>query len=62
MQKIVAKAIKHDISIYAMHTNLDNISGGVSFQIAKQISLENTNVIITRAPVHPRSLNQGCPY
>ena len=45
VQKIVRKAIKHDIAIYAMHTNLDNIYGGVSFQIANKISLKNVEIL-----------------
>jgi len=45
IQKIVSKAIKNDIAIYAMHTNLDNIYGGVSFQIANKISLQNPRIL-----------------
>jgi len=45
IQKIVKKAIKHDIAVYAMHTNLDNIYGGVSFQIANQISLQKPQIL-----------------
>jgi len=45
VQKIVTKAIKYDIAIYAMHTNLDNIYGGVSFQIANKISLQNVEIL-----------------
>ena len=45
VQKNVQKAIKNDIAIYAMHTNLDNIYGGVSFQIANKISLKNKQIL-----------------
>ena len=45
VEKIIKKAIKHDIAIYAMHTNLDNIYGGVSFEISKKISLKNTSIL-----------------
>ncbi len=41
VEKITEKAIKNNIAIYAMHTNLDNMHGGVSFQIANKISLKN---------------------
>src|SRR5690554_1657562 len=30
VEKIVMKAIKNDIAIYAIHTNLDNVSQGVN--------------------------------
>ncbi len=45
VEKIIQKAIKNDIAIYAMHTNLDNIYGGVSFRIAEKIQLENTRFL-----------------
>ena len=45
VENIIKKAIKHDIAIYAMHTNLDNIQGGVSFQIAKKILLKKTKIL-----------------
>ena len=45
VEKVIQKAIKYDIAIYAMHTNLDNIYGGVSFQIAHKIGLENPQIL-----------------
>ncbi len=32
VQRAVAKAIKHDITILSMHTNMDNAQGGVNFK------------------------------
>ncbi len=41
VERAVIKAIKHDIAIYACHTNLDNIlSSGVNEKIASMIGLE----------------------
>lgn len=34
-------AIKHNLAIYAMHTNLDKVYNGISFQMAKILGLEN---------------------
>ena len=45
IERTVIKAIKNDIAIYAIHTNLDNIHNGVSFKIAKKIGLENCRVL-----------------
>tara|TARA_B100001250_G_scaffold390618_1_gene390756 strand:+ start:344 stop:1441 length:1098 start_codon:yes stop_codon:yes gene_type:complete len=45
IEKAIQKAIKNDIAIYAMHTNLDNIHGGVSFEIAKKISLQHVSTL-----------------
>jgi dinuclear metal center YbgI/SA1388 family protein len=39
-ERIIAKAIKNDIALYAIHTNLDNtLSNGVNEQIAKRLGL-----------------------
>jgi len=35
------KAIKNDIALYAIHTNLDNILGGVSSKIAEKLQLDS---------------------
>ncbi|MCL7747227.1 Nif3-like dinuclear metal center hexameric protein [Halalkalibacter alkaliphilus] len=43
--RIVAKAIKHDIAIYAAHTNLDVAKGGVNDMMAEAIGLTNTEVL-----------------
>ena len=45
VERIIQKAIKHDVAIYAMHTNLDNIYGGVSFQIANKIGLKHAQIL-----------------
>ena len=47
-ERIVIKAIKNDIAIYAAHTNLDSIWGGVSSKIAEKLKLRNQKIL---APV-----------
>ena len=37
VQRCVIKAIKHDIVIVSMHTNMDNALGGVNFKIAERL-------------------------
>ena len=44
-ERIIYQAIKHDIAIYAMHTNLDNIEEGVSFIFAKKLGLKNSQIL-----------------
>ncbi len=40
-ERIIEKAIKNDLLLYAMHTNLDNtLTNGVNEQIARKIGLE----------------------
>ena len=46
VERVVMKAIKHDIAIYAIHTNLDNVYyNGVNAEIAKRIGLINTKIL-----------------
>ena len=39
VQRTVMKAIKNDVTIVAMHTNIDNAQGGVNFKIAEKMKL-----------------------
>ena len=41
VQRTVRKAIKNDITILSMHTNMDAAMGGVNFKIAEKLGLEN---------------------
>ena len=41
IERCVMKAIKHDIVVYAAHTNLDNALNGVSFKMAEKLGLQN---------------------
>lgn len=44
-ERIVALAIKHDISIYCAHTNMDSACGGVNFKMAEKLGLRNVRVL-----------------
>jgi putative NIF3 family GTP cyclohydrolase 1 type 2 len=35
VERTIIKAIKNDIAIYAIHTNLDNVSSGVNHMMAE---------------------------
>ncbi len=48
VQKIVIKAIKNDIALYAIHTNLDNILNGVNGRIAGLLDLKNISVLAAK--------------
>ncbi|WP_281614136.1 Nif3-like dinuclear metal center hexameric protein [Flammeovirga sp. SubArs3] len=45
VERTIIKAIKNDISIYAIHTNLDNMSHGVNYKISSLLGLENLNIL-----------------
>ena len=41
VEKAIQKAIKHDIAVYAAHTNLDSVPGGVNSKIGELLGLTN---------------------
>ena len=41
VQRTVMKAIKHDVVVVSMHTNMDNAKGGVNWKIAERLGLTN---------------------
>ncbi len=45
VEDLVIKAIKNDVAVYAIHTNLDNAAEGVNLRLAKQLGLLNTRVL-----------------
>ena len=45
VERTIIKAIKHDIAIYAIHTNLDNVHTGVNRKICEKIGLKNIKVL-----------------
>lgn len=44
--RLMEKLIKHDISVYAAHTNLDVAKGGVNDLLSDALGLKNTEVLI----------------
>ncbi len=45
VERTIIKAIKNDIAIYAIHTNLDNVLAGVNGKIAKMLGLQNLQIL-----------------
>lgn len=43
--RIIEKLIKHDIAVYAAHTNLDVAAGGVNDMLAEALKLTNTEIL-----------------
>ena len=48
VEQALIYAIKHDIALYAIHTNLDNMSNGVNKVIADKLGLINTRILLPR--------------
>ena len=49
VERVVIKAIKNDIAIFAMHTALDNALQGVNDMICEKIGLINTRILIPQS-------------
>jgi dinuclear metal center YbgI/SA1388 family protein len=46
VERSIIAAIKNDIAIYAIHTNLDNLLTGVNGRMADKLGLENRKVLV----------------
>jgi len=44
--RVVVKAIKNDIAIYALHTALDNHKKGVSYALAQALNLKDIEILV----------------
>lgn len=53
--KLLQKLIKHDITVYAAHTNLDVAKGGVNDLLSDCLKLQNTEVLV---PTYSASLKK----
>ncbi len=51
VEQTLITAIKSDIAIYAIHTNLDNVIWGVNGKIADQIGLINRQILAPKAGI-----------
>ena len=60
VERTIIKAIKNDIAIYAIHTNLDNVSTGVSAKIAEILGVENCKILSPKKDLL-RQLVVYCP-
>lgn len=45
VERVVIKAIQYNVALYALHTNFDHSSDGVSYQIAKKLGLNNIKTL-----------------
>jgi dinuclear metal center YbgI/SA1388 family protein len=48
VERAVISAIKHDVAIYAIHTNLDNVITGVSGKMAVMLGLRDVAILAPR--------------
>jgi dinuclear metal center YbgI/SA1388 family protein len=48
VEKTIITAIKNDIAIYAIHTNLDNVIDGVNGMMADKLGLKNRKILLPK--------------
>ena len=51
VERVVIAAIKHDIALYALHTNLDAITTGVNETIARRIGLKDMRILAPKTGI-----------
>ena len=54
--RMIEKLLKHDITVYAAHTNLDVAKGGVNDLLAEALELSNTEVLVPTHEIHLKKL------
>ncbi len=48
VERTIISAIKNDVAIYAIHTNLDNVIEGVNKKIADKLNLQNCKTLLPK--------------
>jgi dinuclear metal center YbgI/SA1388 family protein len=49
VEQTLLKAIRHDVALYAAHTNLDNVRHGVNRKLADKLGLQNVRILDPKA-------------
>lgn len=60
VERVVLKAIKNNIALYAIHTNLDHVQNGVSGEICKRLGVINGKILAPKSGVL-KKLVTFCP-
>lgn len=61
VERVVMKAIKNDIAIYAIHTNLDHVSNGVNKRICDKLGIKNPKILSPKTGIL-KQLITYCPH
>ena len=60
IERVVIKAIRNNLNLYAIHTNLDNVHNGVNARICDRLGLTQTQVLSPKKGIL-RKLYTFCP-
>ncbi len=61
IERTILKAIKNDVAIYAIHTNLDNVNNGVNAEICRRLNLKNTSILAPKESLLSKLSVYGIP-
>lgn len=61
VERVILKAIKHNIALYATHTNLDSVSGGVNKVICDRLGIKNPIILNPKSGIL-KKLVTFCPF
>ena len=59
-ERLIIKAIKNNIALYAIHTNIDNILSGINGLLAEKTGLQNVEILLPKTGLL-RKLVTFCP-
>jgi dinuclear metal center YbgI/SA1388 family protein len=60
VERVILKAVKHDIALYAIHTNLDSVSTGVNKEICDRLGIINPVILNPKSGIL-KKLVTFCP-
>ncbi len=58
-QKMISRALIAGIAIYACHTNLDSVQGGLSFRMGEMLGVKNLEILQPRASACDAPIGYG---
>ena len=61
VERAVMKAIKHDVALYAIHTNFDNVLHGVNARLCQVIGLTDCRILSPKTGML-KKLHTFCPH
>ncbi len=51
VERTIIQAIKNDVAIYAIHTNLDHVKNGVNAKICQKIGIQNPQILAPKSEI-----------
>ena len=55
VERLVERAVRENIAVYACHTNLDSVPGGLSYKLAGTLDVKDVRLLGAPSPVDPNA-------